>query len=619
MANTVVERTDDNHIDDHVDDEIQSCFDKSNPKCFFTYAGAGSGKTRSLVNTLDFIKKDFGSELSAYSKQVAVITYTNAACDEILNRVEYSSIFFVSTIHSFLWDLIRPYQHDIRTWLSENILLKLKETEEKEAKGRKGTPTSAERLKKIEKYKKRLEKLYDIRRFTYNPNGENVGYDSLDHSEVIKIGSEFIQKKSTMQKILVSRFPIILIDESQDTKKELVDALLTVADSQKANIVIGMFGDTMQKVYLDGKDNLASCIPDEWMKPTKVMNHRSTIRVVQLANAIRSNVDDKLQFPRSDAENGTVHLFISDSANDKMEVESFAAKQMAILTKDLNWKEKTEYQRLILEHHMAASRLGFLNLFAPLYANKKLKQSVLDGSLPELRLFSQMVLPTIEAHKAGNRFVVARIAKKYSPLLLGKAFSDSACNQLQCFQKANQAVLDMCKLFDEEPAPTCLSILQEVDRTSLFEISERVTKLLTAYVAGEDPDLDSLHQAFSSSIEEMVGYCSYINGDSAFATHQGVKGLEYPRVMVIMDDVEAGGFLFSYEKLFGAQEKSDTDLKNESERNDNSISRTRRLFYVACTRAQKDLALIAYTQNKEAVRQTVIANKLFSDTEIEFV
>mgnify|MGYP000455927675 FL=1 len=170
-----------------------------------------------------------------------------------------------------------------------------------EAKGRKGTKASQTRLSKIESYKKRLEKIDSVRKFSYNPNGENSGYDSLDHADVIKMGSEFIKCKATMQQILISKFPILLIDESQDTKKELVDALLDVYAKNKDKIIIGMFGDTMQKIYLDGKENLEDSIPDSWIKPVKVMNHRSARRIVQLANSIRRCVDDKEQRERTDA------------------------------------------------------------------------------------------------------------------------------------------------------------------------------------------------------------------------------------------------------------------------------------------------------------------------------
>ncbi|MDO5760998.1 MAG: hypothetical protein Q4Q06_08220, partial [Bacteroidota bacterium] len=78
--------------------------------------------------------------------------------------------------------------------------------------------------------KKRLERIKTVKRFSYNPNGDNLGFDSLSHDEVIKIGSEFIATRETMQEILVNKFPIMLIDESQDTKKELIDALLDVCE-----------------------------------------------------------------------------------------------------------------------------------------------------------------------------------------------------------------------------------------------------------------------------------------------------------------------------------------------------------------------------------------------------
>ena len=610
---------DDNHVDDHVDEEIQSCLDWKCPKSFFTYAGAGSGKTRSLVNTLNFIKEQFGSELSIYSKQIAVITYTNAACDEILNRVEHSSIFFVSTIHSFLWELICPYQKDIRTWMKNNIQRKLEETEIEEAKGRKGTKASQIRLNKIDNYKKRLEKIDSVHKFSYNPNGDNAGYDALDHADVIKMGSEFIKEKTIMQQILISKFPILLIDESQDTKKELVDAFLDVYENNKDKMIIGMFGDTMQKIYLDGKDNLADSIPDSWIKPVKVMNHRSAKRIVQLANSIRKCVDNKKQQPRIDAIEGTVHLFIADVAGDKQHIEAEVARRMHQLTSDKEWENENAYQSLILEHYMAASRLNFLNLFIPLYKNKRIAQGVLDGSLPETKIFSQLIFPLIDANSAGNKFEVAKIIKKYSPLLSKENLQNTGVNQRQCLQKANEAKESLCKLFEKEILPTCIDVLKEVERTGIFSLSERMVQVVSDCEEEQDSVIGTLKKALSVPVNEMRNYCLYAEGKTSFSTHQGVKGLEYPRVMVIMDDAEAEGNLFSYEKLFGAKEMSDTDLDNENHGKDSSISRTRRLFYVACTRAKESLALVAYTQNKESVKQTVLSNGWFAESEVEFI
>lgn len=128
-----------------------------------------------------------------------------------------------------------------------------------------------------------------------------------------------------------------------------------------------------------------------------------------------------------------------------------------------------------------------------------------------------------------------------------------------------------------------------------------------------DKDIDT-PQSWVEEVKQKGLKC--IANNTCFATHQGVKGLEFPRVMVIMDDAQARGFLFSYEKLFGAKAQSDTDVKNKREGKDTSITRTARLFYVACTRAQKSLAVVAYTANVESVKNTALSNGWFSEDEI---
>ena len=288
----------DNHVDDHVDVEIQECLSSDPPKSFFMFAGAGSGKTRSLINTLEYLDKEKGQYLAERGKQIAVITYTNAACDEIGRRLQYKPIFMVSTIHSFLWEMIKNFQQDIKIWVESSISAEIDELQSKQKTGR-GGATATARAEKIISKQKRLDKIKTVKRFSYNPNGDNLGFDSLSHDEVIKMGSEFIATRETMQEILVNKFPIMLIDESQDTKKELVDALLCVYENHK-NWAIGMFGDTMQKIYLDGKDRLDEVVPREWVFPQKIMNHRSASRIVDLANAVRKLSDGKEQRPRRD-------------------------------------------------------------------------------------------------------------------------------------------------------------------------------------------------------------------------------------------------------------------------------------------------------------------------------
>ncbi len=86
--------------------------------------------------------------------------------------------------------------------------------------------------------------------------------------------------------------------------------------------------------------------------------------------------------------------------------------------------------------------------------------------------------------------------------------------------------------------------------------------------------------------------------------------------MVILDDNEARGFMFSYDKLFGAKARTSTDQKNAREGRETSIDRTRRLFYVTCSRAQISLAVVVYTNEKEQIRGHLQTLNWFDEGEI---
>lgn len=614
MKNEKIQLSDD-HVDDHVDKELEQCFSEDNRKSFFMFAGAGSGKTRSLINTLSFLDNEMGKNLSAHAKQIAVITYTNAACDEILRRLQYKSMFAVSTIHSFLWDLIKGYQTDIKEWVAQSIREDIADLKDKQNRGR-GGKAEEKRVEDIKRKTERLTRINSVKKFSYNPNGENVGYDSLSHSEVIKMGSEFIFAEETMQEILVGKYPILLIDESQDTKKELVDALFTVCEKYGDRFIVGMFGDTMQKIYMDGKENLSECIPRNWVRPAKVMNHRSAKRIVELSNVIRSTIDKQQQRPRSDAETGLVRLFVVPSSSNKEDIERQAAEIMAKETGDKDWRDESGYKSLILEHHMAGSRFRFLNLYEPLNESGVFDTSLRDGSIAELSLLSNIVSPLVEAYQKGDDFEVSKILRQYSPLLDKKAFTDKV-DQTDLLREAEAALEDMINLWKDGTTPSCLDILKSIQKTKLFKLERRVCDLLDSYAENsDDKKIMALRRALKVSFKELQRYSAYVTGNTRFATHQGVKGLEFPRVMVIMDDVGSKGFLFSYEKLFGAKAKTKKDIENELEGKDTSIMRTTRLFYVACTRAQRSLAVIAYTEDPDAVKKNSIANKWFFEEEV---
>lgn len=627
---------DENNIDNHVDEEIYDCLNLDAPKSFFLFAGAGSGKTRSLVSVLSKLRNEKGHYLRLNRQKIAIITYTNAACNEIQHRLENDNLFSVSTIHSFVWELIRHYHTDIKQWLKINLANEISELHEQQTKSRGVNKTSIDRAKKIESKSKRLEKLDGITRFTYNPNGDNHTKDSLNHTEVINIGAYFLTHKPLMQNILTRKYPVLLIDESQDTKKELIDAFFTVQKNNLKHFSLGLFGDTMQRIYSDGKENLDTHLPDDWIKPVKKMNHRCSKRIITLINKIRSNVDTQEQLPRIEKEDGVVRLFIIPQISQKRaEIENIIAEKMSKITKDELWSGNDSYVKtLTLEHHMAARRMGFTELFEPLHKIDKLKTSLLDGTLPGIRFFTQLILPLIKAKQSDDDFAVARIVKQHSALFKKEALKISPL-QIEIIKKSNISATSLFSLWENNQNPKLIEILQNVSRSGLFSIPESLIPIAVRNVKEQeiaenyritenddennDEIIDAWDNALSSSFTQIEAYNEYITDKAKFGTHQGVKGLEFPRVMVILDDEEAKGFLFSYDKLFGAKAPTPTDEKNLKEGKETSIDRTRRLFYVACSRAEKSLAIVAYTANPKLVMENVLKKDWFQENEIELL
>lgn len=605
-------------IDDHVDAEIAACLNFAAPKSFFLFAGAGSGKTRSLVTALQHVQNSLGERMKVKGQRVGVITFTNAASDEIKRRFLFDPLIDVRTIHSFAWSLIEGLDHDIREWLRVDLAADIARLHAEEAKGRKGTKASAERLSKIESKTKRLQNLSNMKRFVYSPVGDNRGRDALNHSEILQLTAHFLQSKPAMQSILVGRYPILLIDESQDTNKNLIDALFAVESALKGKFILGLLGDMMQRIYSDGKEGLGQDLPEGWATPGKKLNYRCPKRIVKLINKVRSMTDGQHQEPRSSAAEGLVRLFIlpSDHGN-KPAAEKSIAEHMAKITVDVKWNEPATIKTLTLEHRMAAARMGFLDMFAPLYEIDSWRTSFLEGTLPAARFFSDQVLPLVKAKRSGDRFALARIAKIYSPLLSQATLRDAAGEHK--LQLVNAAIEELLALWKDDADPTLLQVLRCVAKSQLLEIpdvlqanaSDAVQNALVNE-SSKDESADrrtehalAIEKFLAAPFSQVEPFSEYLAGRARFDTHQGVKGLEFDRVMVIMDDSEARGFMFKYEDLFGGKAPGSK-----------TVDGTKRLFYVTCSRAKESLALIAYTMEPERVQSFVIKEGWFTEDEI---
>ena len=607
-----------NNIDFQVDETLEKCILSTPRKSFFLFAGAGSGKTYSLVLLLKKIHNSIGKDLLLQGKTVAVITFTKAATDEIINRLDYSPIFHISTIHSFVWDVIKYYQADIKRlycfYIEEDLKALEKKLEETENKT---TKTYLSNVEKFEYQKERLAKAQIIEKFVYNPNGSNPEYNALKHAEVIKISAQMILENKMLQRIIAQRYPILLIDESQDTKKELIDTFFEIQRNFADIFTLGLLGDQKQRIYADGKENIEDSIPVGWEKPVKRMNYRCAKRIIQLANNIGKDIDIHAeQRPREDANDGLIRLFVIQQREglNKDEIEQNVMRIMSEQTQDAKWTTiGTEVKVLTLEHMMAARRLGFSRFFAPLYKVSKYQMTFLQGSVSEIEFFTKEVLPIAESIKEDGR-VALEILKKYSPLLSGQ----NTEKPYELYLKCREEAIKVANLVNENG--TIRVVVDEIIKSQLLTVPDVVRQ---AYMLSPSDIEDTVEEELRAWVEVMDlpinmvrSYDDYVNHRSQFDTHQGVKGLEFDRVMVIIDDSEIKGFLFSYDKLFGVKDLSNVDLKNKENGKETSIERTQRLFYVTCTRAKNSLAVVMYTNNPERVKTETIRKGWFEENEI---
>lgn len=616
----------DPNSDDYVADQVLSSLLKTPPQSFFLYAGAGAGKTRTLVTVLNELRGGCGHRLRLRNQQIAVITYTNAACDEIIQRLGHDRLFDVRTIHSFAWALIEGFDEDIRAWLKVKLAADITKLREEQERGRAGTKAAVDRERSVAVKSERLEQLDQIRRFVYSPDGANREQDALSHTEVIGITSDFLSERPLMQRFLVCRYPILLVDESQDTNKHLVDALMSVEKSFTDRFSLGLIGDSMQRIYNEGRSDLGESVPESWDKPRLQMNHRSPARVVKLINTIRSDADTVRQTCRSDARDGIVRLFVcgSDGA-DADQIEARVRSRMAELAQDEDWIDLSSVKTLLLEHQMAARRMGFSGLFDPLYRNESYKPSLLKGELGLLTFFTDLVRPLVDAALAKNDFTVASILRKHSPLLDEETFKNAGNEQRQCLRDVKAAVEALLTLWSEGLQPTLGQVLELIASRRLFSIPDALLPFAEPTIGDEGGDnegeasaaLAAVRECLRAPFEQVRAYHAYISQSAGFDTHHGVKGRQFDRVLVVINDAEARGFQYKYNALFNENATSSRSSSGGS--GESSRDRLRRLFYVTCSRTKQSLAVVVYSDDSDAVRKHAISKAWFTEDEIESV
>ena len=616
------------------DEQLRHCLSSEALTSFVMVAGAGSGKTTSLVKALAHLEKQRGTTLRRRGQKIACITYTEVAVHEIWGDVGNDPLFHVSTIHSFLWNLVRPFQTDLKAWVHRRLEQKLDELKSKELDFGKKTQekTRVKNAEDQDKCRRQLASLHKVERFTYGTGSDYLA-GVLGHDDILKVGPDLIGRHRLLQLLVAQRYPYVFVDESQDTSLDVINAFKTVDRQVGDRFCLGFFGDPMQKIYATGAGGISS--EDTWETISKPENFRCPTRVLNVINNIRKDGDGwaqtrgrmmKVGDDQLSVE-GSAIFFICPADSQRTLWLDRARHWMAELNEDPGWLSNTpeaDVRILVIVHRMAARRLGFEQLYAAFNddAPSAFKEGFFDGTVWAVQPFLAILLPLVRAIETGNTFEVMNLLRKHCPLLQKEHVRNA--NTAATLRKIKTDIVTLANMMTPGSGSTVADVLSFVRGMGLLTLDERfdihlaqATALGTSAMSNVREDEQTAMAAYlACPAGQLQGYRAYIETESPFSTQQGIKGAEFERVLTVLDDEESNHNMFSYGKLLGLTPLSATDQQNQRDGKESVVDRTRKLFYVCCSRATKDLAVVLFTPDVDFAEETIRTAGLFPEDSI---
>ena len=259
-------------------DEVYACLDSW--QSFRLEAGAGAGKTYSLVKALHYLIERYQRAMTRRNKKIACITFTNVAKDEILARIDKNPLILCETNHAFCWSLICGFQKQLREIIAE-------------------MPIWQERIAESGGLGERSVE------YTLGHRSIRERHISLHHDDVLPLTIKLMEN-TKFRRIMAAQYPIILIDEYQDTDALWVEAIKTYFLGKPDAPLFGFFGDHWQKIYGDGCGKLEHPAVKEIGKGA---NFRSTQTIVDILNRMRPELP---QFTVDSNSSGSITVFHSN-------------------------------------------------------------------------------------------------------------------------------------------------------------------------------------------------------------------------------------------------------------------------------------------------------------------
>lgn len=468
-----------------VDEVISDCLKYK--KDFVINGGAGSGKTYTLINTINNIF------LENNDANIACITYTKVAAKEIRKRLNISDNkeIFVSTIHEFLWENINNFQISLKKSLIELINLNINDP----SKGIKpSSDFNIECLKKVDKIEYR-----DYRKL-------NQGI--ITHNDVIILSNYMFDKFDKLCDIVNDKYDYILIDEYQDSFKSVIEIFLKFLRKIKTkNCTIGMFGDPMQQIYATGIGNINY---DNIEFINKDDNWRSGQKIIDLINKLR--LDDIKQTPKG--ENVLLECNVKFIYSTNKKITDIKNNNYKYIDFNDNYKE------LYLTHNLIGKESNCNSIFS-LYKDKdKLLGENKDEFISHLGKIEQI---RINFKNKRHDLILEQLHMSINNIYERNLFVEKL---KKLDNISDKTILEVIELSHD------LKLVLKDDKFNDYAFNNKYL-------------YESLMKI---KYNEFINCYQYINDKTPYATQHGVKGEEYKNVMVILDNGRWA--LYDYDSIF---------------------------------------------------------------------
>ena len=521
-------------------------------KSFRVEAGAGAGKTHSLMRVIDWLQQEKRRELKRKGQRVACLTYTNVAVDEIKSRLKSEGFIQPCTIHNFAWGSMSGFQSTLIKLVGELELLP--DNEDKTGK------IPIEQVKKVS---------YDLG-VRYIEDGEL----HIHHDDVIKLFVRLLDN-AKFRMLLSKEYPIILIDEYQDSFKTIMDQLLKYFIEPGGFPQIGLFGDAWQTIY--GENGACGeVINDNLVVINKESNFRSQEVIVNALNRIRPELP---QISASDENDGRIIVITTNDYTGFRQTRNHYKGELpdGVLFPYIdNVREKLakmgwtdECKTLMLTHRLLSRQQHYNNLLN--YLGNHLR----DADDEHFLFFMNKVEPVYEALKNTNakglfealgveRRPVQSIEQKRQWKMLGE--------ELETARKG-----------------TIYQVLKLLEDNRLLGLPPKISEKLVLFdrwTERENPV--TLHgkpikDFYNIGYDEVINAIGFQKPDAEYSTDHGVKGEGFENVILIMG---RGWNNYKFDEALPLNPLTISDEKQMK-----AYIRNRNLFYVCCSRAKKRLAV----------------------------